>query len=270
MPLAAVLGIAVVLGVAWMGQRSLIYFPDRSPVPSAADVLPRGEDVSLTASDGVALGAWYAPPGEGCDAVVLVAHGNGGNRAGRAPLARALLERGFGVLLLDYRGYGDSEGRPSEAGLARDVRAARAHLRERGADRLVYLGESIGTGVVAELAAEHPPDALVLRSPFTSLADVGRAAYGVPVGWLLRDRYPVAEHLRQVQVPTAVVYGAQDTIVPTSQSRRVAEVARNVGADVVEVEVPGRDHNDPELAHGEDLIGAVVEVARRAGIEGCG
>jgi pimeloyl-ACP methyl ester carboxylesterase len=110
----------------------------------------------------------------------------------------------------------------------------------------------------------------VLRSPFTSLADVGRAAYGVPVGWLLRDRYPVRDHVTRSRAPTAVVYGSADSIVPASQSRSVARTARAAGSDVVEVEVTGADHNDVALAQGPALVDAVVEITRRAGVPGCG
>lgn len=252
-----------------MGQRALIYHPDRGPVPPAPAVLPGAQDVILMTSDDVALGAWYLPPSGTCAATVLVAHGNGGNRAGRVGLARALGERGFGVLAFDYRGYAENRGSPSEAGLAADARAAREFLDTAGGP-IVYLGESLGTGVVSELALEHPPAALVLRSPFTSLADAGRAAYGIPVGWLLRDRYPVRGNVSRLGgLPIAVVYGDVDTIVPTAQSRAVAEAARAAGADVLEVEVTG-NHNDADLVQGPGLVDAVVEVARRGGITGCG
>jgi uncharacterized protein len=273
---AAVALVLVVVGVVvvvWLGQRNLVYFPDRTAPPPAATVLPGARDVSLTTSDGLTLGSWYAPPSERCRAAVLVAPGNAGNRAGRVGLAAALRAEGFGVLLVDYRGYGGNPGAPSEPGLLRDLRAARAFLlREAGIDeaRLVYLGESIGTGPVSALAVEHPPAALVLRSPFTSLADVGRAAYGVPVGWLLRDRYAVAENVRHVRAPVAVVYGGRDTTVPPAQSRAVAAAARTAGADVVEVEVPDAGHNDPLLAQGPALVATLGRVAASAGITGCG
>ena len=271
--LAAVLVVVGVVVAVVLGQRHLIYFPDRSTPPPAATVLRGARDVVLTTSDGLTLGAWYLPPAGPCQGAVLVAPGNGGNRLGRVWLAEALHDVGLGVLLVDYRGYGGNPGVPSEAGLARDLRAARAFLldeAELGDRELVYLGESIGGGPASALAVEHPPGALVLRSPFTSLGDVGRAAYRVPVGWLVSDRYPVAANVRQLRGPIAVVYGDRDTIVPPAQSRAVARAARDAGADVVEVEVPGVGHNDARLAHGPALVAAVLEVAGRAGIGGCG
>src|SRR5665647_2893644 len=178
-----------------------------------------------------------------------------------------------GVLLFDYRGYGGNQGSPSEQGLARDVRAARSYLlQEAGVapDELIYLGESLGTGVVSELATEYPPTALVLRSPMTSFADVARALYKVPIGWLLRDRYPVLANVEQLTGPIAVVYGSADTMVPAAQSRAVAQAARDAGAEVVEAEVVGAFHNDGGLAQGETLMDALVEVARIGGVTGCG
>jgi fermentation-respiration switch protein FrsA (DUF1100 family) len=270
---ALALAVVGVIVAVWVGQRALVYFPDRTAPPPAAVVLPGARDVTLTTSDGLTLGAWYVPPSMPCGAAVLVAPGNAGNREGRVGLAAALHARGFGVLLTDYRGFGGNPGAPSEEGLLRDLRAARAFLLDEAeidGGRLVYLGESIGTGPASALAVEHPPAALVLRSPFTSLADVGRAAYHVPVGRLLRDRYPVAENVRQVRVPMAVVYGSRDTTVPGTQSRAVAQAARAAGADVVEVEVPGAGHNEADLTQGPALVDALGQVASRAGVTGCG
>ncbi|MDM8086397.1 alpha/beta fold hydrolase [Cellulomonas cellasea] len=264
--------VLMLVGAVWVGQQSFVYHPDRTPVPPVADRLPGAREVTLRTTDGLALGAWWLPRSGTCRAAVLLAHGNGGNRAGRVRLAQALNEHGFGVLMFDYRGYGGNPGRPTEAGLARDVRAARAYLLdEAGIEEqdLVYLGESLGTGVVSELAVEHPPAALVLRSPLTSLDEVGHSLYRVPVGWLLRDRYLVRENVGRLGVPTAVVYGTDDAIVPAAQSRDVAQTARAAGAEVVEVEVPGAGHNDDVLVEGAALVEAVLAVAVKGGVRGC-
>jgi fermentation-respiration switch protein FrsA (DUF1100 family) len=180
----------------------------------------------------------------------------------RAPLARALAAAGLAVLLFDYRGYGGNPGSPSEQGLALDVRAARTYLLEQAGvpeQRLVYYGESLGCGVVAGLAVEHPPGALLLRSPFVDLAAVGSAHHPLlPVRSLLRDHYPVAQQVAGIAVPTTVVHGSDDTIVPPAQSRAVAAAAGQLHRVV---EVPGADHNDAALLDGRLLISAVVELA---------
>jgi uncharacterized protein len=263
---AVVAGVLVLLygglvGLAWGLQRHLVYLPDAGPVPPAASVLPGARDVALDTEDGHRLAAWFLP-GPAPDApAVLVANGNGGHRGLRAPLAAALNDAGLAVLLFDYRGYGGNPGTPSEAGLALDVRAARVFLLEAGvpADRLLYLGESLGAGVVTELATEHPPAGLVLRSPFVDLASVGAEHYPfLPVRALLRDRYPVAEHVADVAVPTTVVHGGADSIVPPGQSRAVADAAAVLHRVV---EVPGADHNDRVLLDGREVVDAVVELA---------
>jgi pimeloyl-ACP methyl ester carboxylesterase len=251
--------LAVLTGLLWGLQRRLVYLPDDGPVPAAAAVLPGARDVVLETSDGLRLGAWFVPGPDAGAPAVLVANGNGGHRGLRAPLAAALARRGLAVLLFDYRGYGGNPGSPSEEGLARDVRAARASLLEEAGvppDRLVYLGESLGAAVVTELATEHPPAGLVLRSPFVDLAAVGAEHYPfLPVRALLRDRYPVAERVAGIRVPTTVVLGDADSIVPPAQSR-AADLHRLV-------EVPGADHNDRVLLDGDALVDAVVELAGR-------
>ena len=249
-----------VTGVLWALQRQLTYFPDPAPPPPAGTVLTGAEDVELTTSDGLRLGAWWLPAEDPAAPAVLVAPGNGGARGLRAPLARALADEGLSVLLLDYRGYGGNPGSPSEEGLARDVRAARRWLLDAGVppERLVYFGESLGCAVVTALAAEHPPAGLVLRSPFTDLAAVGRHHYPfLPVRALLRDRFPVADLVARIDVPIVVVLGGADSIVPPGQSRAVAEAAPDLRQLV---EVPGADHNDRVLLDGPDVVAAVVSL----------
>lgn len=257
-----VLLVVVLMALSSSLQRSLIYFPDASPVPPAAQVLPGARDVVLRTDDGLELGAWVVPAHERRDRnlAVLYAPGNGGNRAGRAGLAQELSRRGFTVLLMDYRGYGGNPGTPSEEGLAADAFAAARVLQHHGypPERTIYLGESLGTGVVAALASRRPPAGLVLRSPFTQLADVGAHHYPwVPVRLLLRDRYPVLEPLRGSLVPVTVIRAARDSVVPTHLSQQVAGA---VGTLVEEVVLEGVDHND-EAMFGPPVADAVARLA---------
>jgi len=254
----ALIALAVFVLVAsgiWAGQRRLIYLPDESS-PSIAVMGPGWEEVAYETVDGLTLQAWYRAPSTG-QPVVLVFNGNAGNRAGRASLGRGLASAGLGVLLTDYRGYGGNPGHPSEDGLAADARGAVAFLREREPDsRLVYFGESLGAAVAVELASADPPTALILRSPFTSLPAIGRVHYPwLPVGAILKDRYPSDERIGNVEVPTLVVAGNEDAIVPISQSRSIYEAAPGPKRLVV---IPGADHNDPDLVSGPDVIDEVV------------
>ena len=246
----------------WLVQRRLIYFPGTA-VPPAGSVLPGAAEITLRTEDGLTLSAWHvAPIRADCGVTVLVMPGNAGSRELRAPLARRLAAKGFAVLLLDYRGYGGNPGRPSEDGLLTDARAAGTYLTGRGipAQSLIYFGESLGAAVATRLATERPPGGLVLRSPFTCLAAVGSQHYPLlPVRLLLRDRFPVAELISKVRVPTAIVYGSADTIVPPEQSIAVAAAA---GGPVRAVEVVGAGHNDAALLEGNELVTAVLDLAR--------
>ena len=244
----------------WAFQRTLIYFP-LDHVPSPSDVgLAEVETVSIPTADGLVLRGWFvssrAAAGSG---TVIVFNGNAANRAFRAPLASTLRDHGYQVLLFDYRGYGGNGGMPTEPGLLADARAARAYLLGRAdvdASRLVYFGESLGSAVAIALAAEHGPAAMVLRSPFTSLVDVGRVHYPfLPVTLLLRDRFASLDVIRDVGSPVLVIAGDRDRIVPVGQSRRIYDAIRAPKELVI---IAGADHNDPELGAGEEMMAAVV------------
>jgi uncharacterized protein len=254
------------LGLLWSQQRRLIYFPSPGPVPSAQGFVPNGRDVVLETEDGIQLGAWYFPvPGRG--PAVLVCNGNGGDRSLRLQLAAALNRMGLSVLLFDYRGYGGNPGRPTEDGLAADARAAEAWLAtqsEVDPERIAYFGESLGAGVAVGLAMERPPAALVLRSPFTSLAEVGRVHYPwLPVGRLLMDRYPSIDRIGSVDAPVLVIAGDRDDIVPTSLSKRLYEAAPEPKRFVL---VPGAGHNDVALLDGRQMIDEVGRFLSESGV----
>ncbi|MFD6950791.1 hypothetical protein A6A08_11595 [Nocardiopsis sp. TSRI0078] len=260
---AAVVVLVLLGGLVWGLQRSLIYLPTGGEPPSAGEVVEGAEDVRLHTDDGLGLGAWYVPARDGDrGTAVLVANGNAGNRRTRAPLARALSGQGFSVLLFDYRGYGGNPGAPSEEGLASDARAAADALAERGhgPEETLYFGESLGAAVVVGLAAERPPAGLFLRSPFSSLADMARVHYPFVPGALLRDTYPVAETIGEVDVPTSVAMGEADTIVPVEQSREVAGASPDL---VEEVVVEGAGHNDAEMVYGPEVVAAFTRLADR-------
>jgi uncharacterized protein len=266
--LVAVLVVAaMLLALVLVFQRQLVYFPHPADVGPATDYLPQAREVTLRTADRLELGAWFVPAAARGDrgVTVLVANGNAGNRSMRAPLAAALARSGLSVLLFDYRGFGGNPGTPTEEGLARDARAAQGFLVEEVGvrpERLLYYGESLGAAVVARLATERAPAGLLLRSPFTDLASVGRIHYPfLPVhNALLVDHYPVADLIARIAVPTTVVYGTRDSIVPPDHSRAVAAAAAGPTRIVA---VEGADHNDSALLEGRALIEATVELADR-------
>jgi fermentation-respiration switch protein FrsA (DUF1100 family) len=245
----------------WAGQRWLIYFPERELPPPQAVGLPTVEPVSFATEDDLHLEGWFVhPAGPPTGQTVIVFNGNGGNRAYRAPLAAALARAGHAVLLFDYRGYGGNPGLPSERGLARDARAAlQAVLSRPDVDpaRIVYFGESIGTAVAVRLAAERPPHALILRSPFTSLVDVGRHHYPfLPVQWMLRDRFHTLDHITAVRAPLLVVAGTDDQIVPHEMSEALYAAAPEPKWLAT---IEDADHNDEILLAGRPVIAAILK-----------
>jgi fermentation-respiration switch protein FrsA (DUF1100 family) len=252
------------LGLMWSQQRRLIYFPSPGPLPSAATMLANGQDVVLQADNGIRLGAWYFPVARGGSAV-LVCNGNGGDRSMRVALAAALNRMGHSVLLFDYRGYGGNPGRPTEDGLAADARAAQAWLAgQPGVEKIVYFGESLGAAVAVGLAVDRPPAAVVLRSPFTSLADVAAVHYPwLPVRRLLLDRYPSIERIGSVHVPVLVIAGDRDDIVPETLSRRLYDAAAEPKRYVL---VPGAGHNDPELLDGRQMLAEIEGFLSSTGV----
>jgi uncharacterized protein len=247
------------VAVAWLAQGRLIYLPYGDAGSPGAAGLPDAQAVQLATADRLQLDAWYVPPARGATgAGVLMLPGNAGNRSLRAPLPRSLADRGLAVLLVEYRGYSRNPGRPSETGLLADAAAGHAWLAARpGVDRITVFGESLGAAVAARLAAATPVHGVVLRSPFTSLADVGALHYPfLPVRQLLRDRFDVVEAVRAVDAPVVVVAGERDSVVPPEQSQRVADAA---GARFVMV--AGADHNDSQLASGTAVLDAIVRVS---------
>ena len=242
----------------------MIYFPSPGPVPPAASLLPNGLDVVIDTDDGIRLGASYFPVG-GDGPAVLVCQGNGGDRAGRIDLAAALNRMGLSVLLFDYRGYGGNPGRPSEDGLAADVRAAQSWLAlQPGVDKIVYFGESLGAAVTVGLAVERQPAALVLRSPFTSLADVASVHYPwLPARRLLMDRYVSLERIGSVRAPVMVIAGDRDDVVPDSMSRRLYDAANEPKRFVL---VPGVGHNDQELLDGRQMLDEIEGFLSSTGV----
>ena len=252
-----VVGLLILTAFMYVTQRSYLYFP----WPDAADPPPPGVDaLKIATDDGLRLGAWFVlaagdrtEPGP----AVLVCNGNAGYRGHRLPLAQALAEQGYHVLLFDYRGYAGNPGSPTEAGLRTDARAAARALADRpevDPERVAYFGESLGASVCGGVATELPPAALILRSPFPSTVAIGRHHYPYlpvvePLVW---DRYPLARQLSdQVRAPLLVIVGERDEIVPPDLSRRVYEAA----ADPKHfVEVAAAHHNDEALLAGEELL----------------
>lgn len=241
-------------------QRSLMYHPNAARPEPAASGVPEMTPVTLETDDGLSLLAWWRPPASGRTPVLLYLHGNAGNLAHRADKVRPYLDAGWSVLLVAWRGYSGNPGRPSEQGLYRDGRAAMAFLGRQGIapGRVVLYGESLGSGVAVQLAAERTPGALVLEAPFSSLVDAGAAHYPVfPVRWVVRDRFDSAAKIAAVRAPVLVMHGERDRVVPPALGRRLLDTAREPKQGLF---VPAAGHND---LYDFGVAPAVIEFVRR-------
>jgi hypothetical protein len=203
------------------------------------------EDAWFETPEGTKLHGWYVSH-ESPRAVLLFAHGNAGNLSHRYELLRSLRAMGISVMIFDYRGYGRSEGSPSEAGILADARAARRSLAKRegiGEQQIVLMGESLGGGVMVDLAAKDGARALVLENTFTSLPEVASYHYPwLPVKLLMRTQLNSAVKIADYHGPLLQVHGDADTIIPFEIGRRLFEVANEPKQFVV---IADGDHNDP-------------------------
>jgi alpha-beta hydrolase superfamily lysophospholipase len=218
--------------VLYFGQGRMIYFPDSQVVGSPADYGLPYEDLSLTAADGTQIHAWYVPaPGD--RATLLFCHGNAGNIGSRLPYLPIFQRLGISTLLFDYRGYGRSEGQPTEQGTYQDAAAAWQYLNEvRGIphDRLVVYGESLGGAIAAHLAEQHPspaPKALVLASTFISLNQRASELYPfMPIALISQFGYNVRDRLPQIAAPVLVIHSTEDEIIPYHHGQALYQAAR--------------------------------------------
>jgi fermentation-respiration switch protein FrsA (DUF1100 family) len=243
----------------------LVYRPS-GPEEWAKPPDPLIQDVELTTADGTKLHAWWFAK-EGSPTALLYLHGNGGNLSWRGTtIAKFRQELDCSVMIVDYPGYGKSEGRPSEAGCYAAADAAYLWLtttpKIRG-DQIILYGASLGGGVAVNLASRQPHRALVLVKTFTSMPDVGQSIYPiVPVRWLMRNRYDSLAKIAQCKRPIFIAHGDADTLVPFSHGERLFEAA-NEPKEFLRLE--GADHNDavPEefFVHLKAFLGRTTQVS---------
>ena len=253
-----VLSYCLVVGLLAWQQRRLLYVPDKNDPDLPATGAARADTITVHTADGLDLLAWLVHPADEAQPVVLYLHGNAGNIGNRAPRFVQLSSFGWGVLMLEYRGFGGNAGAPTEAGLFEDARAAYRALRQRGisASRIVLWGESLGSGVAVHLAGELAVGAVLLESPYTSIADIARGRYPfVPVDWLLQDRFELLGRIAKVRAPVLVMTAAMDTIVPPAMGRAVFEAA---GEPKMIWLAPNAGHNDLVTAGALDVAKAFL------------
>ena len=219
------------------------------------------EELFLETEDGLRIHAYWLPA-PGATRALLFLHGNAGNASQRLPNAALLVGLGIHVLLIDYRGYGLSEGRPSEAGVYADARAGLAHLREaRGVpeERTVVFGRSLGGAVAVELARGRPLAGLILESTFSSARDVGRVHFGALAGPLAGQRFDSLAKVRELRCPVLFFHGDRDDVVPYALGRRLFDAAPEPKSFET---LAGAGHNDTVQVGGRAYLERIAAFLR--------
>jgi uncharacterized protein len=222
------------------------------------------EDVWFQSSDGTKLFGWYVEHAAS-SAVVLWCHGNAGNIINRLENLRELYRIGLSVFIFDYRGYGRSQGSPSEEGLYQDAVGAYDYLtrtRMIRPERIVIFGRSLGATVAAEVASQRPAAGLILESPFPSIEAVAKFHYGgLPVHWLLGAEFRLIDRLPHLSLPKLIIHGDQDDIIPLELGQQVFEAAKPPKSFYV---IKGADHNNTYHVGGEPYFQRFAEFIHSA------
>ena len=209
-------------------EKKCIYYPIAGIERTPGDVGLQYEDVSFNADDGLKLNGWFVPA-EGARATILYCHGNAGNISHRIEIIKILNSLKLDIFIFDYRGYGRSEGSPSEEGLYRDARAAYDYLVSREdivRERIVIYGKSIGGNIAIDLASKVEAASLISESAFSSAYDMGRRLFPyLPVGWLITIKYDAMSVIKDVSIPKLIIHSRDDEIVPFDLGEKLYRTA---------------------------------------------
>ena len=254
--LMALLGYSLLMIFIYFYQSRLLFLPN---LPSrAVTMFPSAvglayEPVDLVTSDNIHLDGWFIPAPEQ-RGVILFCHGNAGNISHRFDSLLLFHRLGYSTLIFDYRGYGHSQGRPSEAGTYLDAEAAWYYLtveRSIAPSRIVLFGRSLGGAIAVHQAAEHTPGALIVESCFTSVPDIAAGLYPfLPARWLSRLDYNVQQQLQRVSCPVLIVHSQDDEIIPFKHGQSLYKVA-NEPKQFFELR---GGHNDGFLLAGQTYV----------------
>jgi len=220
---------AALVAFFYVKQDKFIYFPNLSAPDTTRAGVPDMRVISTKTKDELTLGGWYKEPSLPENPTVLMFHGNGGNIEIRGFKARAFIDKGYGVLMAEYRGYSTNKGVPSEQGFYEDARAWLQFLTNRGVavEDIVLYGESLGTGVAVQLASETPGfKAVVLEMPYTSLSTLAQGhMWFLPVKKLMRDQYDSLSKIKSITAPVVIMHGTADTVVPYEHGHELYKAA---------------------------------------------
>ncbi len=250
-------GYSIVAGLAFAFQRKLQYFPTPDRVSPAALSIADTEEVILETRDGIKLINWYARAQPGKPTIVFF-QGNAGALWHRAERFLYYQQAGYGVFFMGYRGYGGSDGSPTERDIVTDGTEVITWLNKQSVplNKLVYIGESLGSGVAVQVAAKLQPTLLILEAPFASAMEIGANAYPwLPVRLFMKDKFNSLNFIGDVRAPLVIIHGSRDRIVPVNSGRKLFQ---NANEPKEFIELKDASHNDlPEwgsLKTGQQII----------------
>ncbi len=227
----AVMAYAVVSLSVYFLQPGMIYYPNllgRELVASPRDIGLEYSDVEFTTADQVKLHGWYIPHQQ-AQGTLLFFHGNAGNISHRLDSINIFHQLGLNIFIIDYRGYGNSEGKPTELGTYRDAEAAWTYLThtlgQKSSDIIIF-GRSLGGAIASWLATQHTPRALILESSFSSARSIGHHFYPMlPIDQIIRFNYDTQSHVEKISCPVLIAHSPDDDIIPYEEGRKIFAAA---------------------------------------------
>ena len=238
------IGYVILIISLFIFQRSFLYFPAKEKVDSVYFLNTGLEEISLKTKDGLVLKSWIKKPKSQDKYTILIFHGNGGHVGHRVNKFAPFINAGYGLFLLEYRGYADNPGKPSEKGLLYDALAAIEFLSKNKikSEKIILYGESLGCGIAVKLSSQAEFAATVLEAPYTSIADVAQKHYWyLPAKWLIFDQYNIIDIINTIRSPLLILHGEKDDVVDISFGKKVFSAAKEPKELLF---IPNANHNN--------------------------
>ena len=222
------IGYLILIISLFIFQRSFLYFPEKEEVDSSYFFNTGLKEIALTTSDGLVLKSLFKKPSSKDRSTILIFHGNAGHVGHRVDKFKHFIESGYGLLLLEYRGYGKNPGKTSENGIYKDGQAALNFLFKQNilSKKIILYGESLGCGIATKLSTENSFGATILEAPYTSIADVAQSHYWyLPAKWLVLDKHDIIGIIEDIKSPLLVIHGEKDNIINIQLGKKVFNAA---------------------------------------------
>ena len=250
--------IILLSALLYIFQPNFVYFPMRDLIATPGNIGLEYDEVRITTEDSVTITGWYIPH-PASRKTLLFLHGNAGNISHRLDSLQIFYQLGLSVLIIDYRGYGESEGSPTEHGTYLDAEAAWKYLineRKLSPEQIIVFGRSLGGAIATWLARQYQPAGLIIESTFTSIVDMGKKYYPyLPVNLIARIRYPSLENIDKIYCPKLFIHSIDDEIIPYAMSQQFFDKA-NTPKQLLAIK---GGHNDGFIISGEYYVKGLQE-----------